>query len=148
MHLISDIWLSNSEIEAIRGMKDALPKNSMIVADFPFCEVYFGITGRTSAISPQLRASIPLNSYLDDYIGIYFSQNITQIKELTLKHGITHIVLSERIKNSGHLATTSSIWPYKLYQGVSNADPEKFNDEQNFKKVYEYKDVKVFEVKF
>jgi len=144
--LVYDTWVSESELEAIQKLENAniMPSDSMINADFPFDEVYFGITGKTSTISPQLRSSIPLNQYLNDYIGIYFSNNFDEIKSLADKYGITHIVLSNRIIEKGHFATTSSKWNYQLYSGLKNANLNKFSDKTKFKKIFSYKDVKVF----
>jgi hypothetical protein len=143
MHLVHDTWVSETELKAFRDLEKIMPKNSFIDADFPFSEAYFGITGRGAVISPQLRAAIPLNAYLDDYIGVYYA-NFTEAKEIMRKYGITHVALSDRIKNGGHFATTSSRWPYTLYSGINNADLEKFNDKSHFRMVYSYRDVEIF----
>lgn len=143
MHLVHDVWVSETELETIKNLGNIMPKNSFLNADFPFSEVYFGLTGNGATISPQLRAAIPLTTYLDDYIGIYYA-DIEETKEIAERYGITHVAISERIKERGHFAITSSRWPYKLYGGVGNANLTKFYDQKNFKKVYSYRDVEIF----
>lgn len=144
---LCDQTVDQEEIRAAEWMKENLPEDSIILSDYFGGEVIMGVTAMKVAAGGGIRQSIPGGSIYMNFVDIYYTPNVSKALALINRYKITHLVLSERIERSGFFCLLDHPrWNYSGAGFHGEADTQKFEESECFRKMYDKEGVKVFEV--
>jgi hypothetical protein len=138
----------SAEYKASLWMREHLPENANIVADYPSGEVISAGAVRKIVGGAELRVTVDVVGVYSDILTIYYSGDLNETVKLMKKRDATHVYITERIIRRGWLPITShSRWPkYSIGSGMRDTNEKKFMESGCFRKVYNEDGIRMYEL--
>ena len=156
-HLNSKSWAlwrmvpdvnDSTEYEASLWMREHLPEDANIVADYPSGEVISAGAMRKIVGGAELRVTVDVVGVYSDILNIYYTNDTDEAVRLMHKRSATHVYVSDRILARGWLPITAhSRWPrYSIGFGMRDINEKKFIESSCFKRIYNQDKIRIYEL--
>ncbi len=140
-------FISTEEYEAAVWMRENLSEDVNILSDYEANEMILGVTALPVANGGTLRAALPVGTIYSDHLTIYFTPDLDEALGLIKKYDITHVFMSERMREKGWFCIERNArFNYEYGSNMENADVEKFDESDCFTTIYDENKVKIWEV--
>lgn len=135
------------EYQASLEMRELLAEDANIITDYPGGAVVTAGTLRKITTGSELRSTVDIVPRYLDVIGIYYTTDVDEAIMLMDRWDATHVYISDRMIERGWFSVERyAKYPKFKNHGLADADLEKFERSDCFKKVYDANKVVLYEL--